>query len=153
MATVKRRIVRRDYKNSGKAEQELKVDDNELMLDRLIYRRIGSLTDNKTLFTPADNDTEFNRWLLDMNNLHNKKNYPLLAADLPEPTPDLIALDEYLGMLGVEEEYPFDSDTYYVESWIEGGVVSPERAIMDMSDNTYLTDSNGTEVLIYISGV
>ncbi len=145
------KVIRRNF-GQGSGTQEQKLRDDELLLDRLIYRKIGSLTDNKLLVTPDSSDTEFHRWLLDMNNLHNKRNYPLISAGDPEPTPDLVALDEYLATLGQTEKYPFPQDTYNVESWLEIDDPEPERVIVDTSDNTYLTDSNGTEVLIYIAG-
>ena len=147
------KIIRRDYgQGAGKAEQKLSdstaphIGQDELLLDRLIYRKIGSLTDNKTISTPSSSDSDFHRWLLDMNNLHNKKYYPLLSADGPTPTPDLIALDEYLGSLGQTEAYPFLNDTYNVESWIDTEGQADMRVLMDADDNTYLTD--GDEVLV-----
>ena len=149
------RIVRRDLgQGAGLAEQELSqssqpsIEPDVLLLDRLIYRKIGSLTDNKLLVTPDSADTDFHRWLLDMNNLHNKKYYPLLSEDLPLPTPDLVALDEYLGSLGVTEDYPFLDDTYNVLAWLKIDYEPDGRILIDITDNTYLTDSNGTEILV-----
>ena len=142
------KIIRRDY-GQGSDSQEQKKKSDELLLDRLIYRKIGSLTDNKSITTPLEADGDFHRWLLDMNNLHNKKYYPALSSDEPTPTPDLEALDEYLGTLGQTELYPFAEDTYKVEPWITTSSQIEYRALVDENDNTYLTDSNGNELLVY----
>ena len=137
------KIIRRDYgQGSGKQETKLKTD--ELLIDRLAYRRLGSLTDNKMLTTPISASGDFERFLLDMNALHNHKYYPSLVTK--QPTPDLIALDEYLGTLGITEIYPFSEDTYKVEPWAVIGVQSTYRILVDESDNTYLVD--GDEVLV-----
>ena len=139
------KIIRRDFSQGGdKEEQTLKPD--ELALDRLIYRRIGSLTDNKSITTPQEADTEFDRWLLSMNDLFSYKYYPELYTG-PTPTPALLALDEYLGSLGMGIDYPFPDDTYYIENWIEVDTQTAVRVLMDEADNTYLTD--GDEVLVY----
>jgi len=142
------KIIRRDY-GQGSDSQEQKKKADELLLDRLIYRKIGSLTDNRSIVTPLEKDGDFHRWLLDMNNLHNHKYYPMLTVDEPIPTPDLTALDEYLGTLGQTELYPFDEDTYKVDSWLEQLPQQEYRILVDESDNTYLTDSAGAEVLVY----
>jgi len=144
------KIVRRDYAQ-GSDSQEQKVANDELALDRLIYRKIGSFTDNKVITTPPENDTDFHRWLRDMNNLHNYKYYPSFA--IKTPTPDLIALDEYLATLGVTDTYPFLQDTYDVAPWVTPDTQSVYRVLVDESDNTYLTDSAGTEVLVAYTGV
>lgn len=143
-------IKRRDY-GQGASDQEQTVDvsaNKELSLDRLIYRRIGSITDNKSLVEPVLPTTDFNRWLLDMNNLHLHKYYPLLAVNKPIPTPDVVALDEYLGTLGDTEVYPFSQDTYNQEVWLDIDSQTEHRILIDKSDNTYLTTNNGTEVLV-----
>ncbi len=143
------KVIRRDY-GQGSDTQEQKKKTDELLLDRLIYRKIGSLTDNKGIVTPASKDSDFHRWLLDMNDLHNYKYYPLIATT--QPTPDLTALDEYLGTLGVTEIYPFTEDTYKVKPWLTIEDQSTYRVLMDTSDNTYLTDTNGDEILVVYTG-
>jgi len=141
------KIIRKNYgQGSGKEEQKLK--DDELLIDRLIYRKIGSRTDNKVLQTPPAKDSEFHRWLLEMDNLHIYKYYPSLHTG-PIPTPDLIALDQYLGTLGVTEVYPFQDDTYHSEFWLDGDATrTPVRYLVDASDDSLLTDSSGTEILV-----
>lgn len=142
------KIIRRDYtQGAGEQEQKLKVD--ELTFDRLIYRMMGSLTDNKHLATPDKADTDYNRWLLDMNNLHNYKYYNALY-DGPTPTPDLIALDEYLGSLGTTYEYTFLEDTYDLEPWVSVDSQSEIRVLTDNDDTEYLIDpSDGTVLVRY----
>ncbi len=140
------RIVRRDY-GQGSDSQEQKLGTDELSLDRLIYRKIGSFTDNKSILTPSSADSDFHRWLLDMNNLHNYKYYPNLY-DGAIPTPDLTALDEYLGTLGQTEIYPFTEDTYKVKPWVTLDDRVGYRILVDTGDNTHLVDTSDDTVLV-----
>ncbi len=149
------KVIRRDY-GQGASTQEANISDSatpsigsdELLIDRLIYKRMASLTDNKNLTTPDTPDTDFHRWLLDMNNLWQHKYYPLLHTG-PTPTPDIKALDEYLGTLGVTETYPFSEDTFHLTDWLSQESRSEYRILVDITDNTYLTD--GDDVLVSYS--
>ncbi len=143
------KIVRRDLsQGAGKAEQ--KLDTDELQLDRLVYRKMGSRTDNRSIVTPLSADSDFHRWLLDMNNLYDYKYYPTMYSG-PIPTPDITALDEYLGSLGLIEEYPFKEDTFELDEWVNIHSQPEYRYLVDESDKTFLTDSNSTEVLVVYS--
>ena len=141
------KIIRRDYAQ-GAGKEEQKVDDDQLALDRLIYRKLGSLTDNKIITTPESNDTDFRRFLLDMNNLHNHKYYPSITAGTPIPTSDLKALDKYLGELGETEVYPFKEDTYNTEAWVTVDAQGEYRILFDESDTTYLVDPADGSILV-----
>ena len=147
---MKTRVIRRDYAQ-GNSNQEQNVDEGTLLLDRLIYRKMGSLTDNKLLTTPASSDTDFHRWLKDMDNLWNYKYYPGLHAlsGNPIPTPDLIALDEYLGSLGITEIYPFSQDTFYQPPWLKMEEQEEYRQLVDETDMSYLVDSTDNTRLVY----
>jgi hypothetical protein len=149
------KIIRRNIgQGSSSQEQTLSdsgsphVNKDELLIDRLVYKKLSSLTDNKVLETPVSASDDFKRWLLDMNNLHLHKYYPSLTSGTPIPTPDIVALDEYLGTLGVTDEYPFKDDSYSVEPWIEIEQILQDRVLLDTDDNTYLVDTSDDTVLI-----
>ena len=97
---------------------------DELGFDRTVYKSISSRTDNRSLVTPVDRDSEFHRYLLDMNKYH----------DTGVITPQLQVLDEYLGRLGVEESYPFMDDAYISEPWIEYSSQDPFRNVVHIDD-------------------
>ena len=140
------KVIRRNYgQGAGKAEQ--KVRDDDLLLDRLIYKRMGSLTDAKALTTPPEKDSEYHRWLLEMNDLHNSKYYPSLYAG-PIPTPDIVALDSYLGTLGDTEEYPFQQDTYSVEAWLEIEAQDEYRVLIEDTGTEEFTLMDGANTLV-----
>ena len=135
--------VRRLNYGQGGNTQEVEKKDDELLFDRLIYRKLGSLTDNKVMTIPAKPDSDFKRFLLDMNNLHIHKYYTGLVDGLPLPTPDIIALDEYLGTLGITEDYPFLDDTQEIPLWFDGVDTNKQRRILvDGTDNTFLVQGN-----------
>ena len=145
------KIKRLNYGQVSSGKQEVTLDGDELLIDRLIYKRLGSLTDNKNLVTPTGANSDYDRFLLDMNNLHTHKFYPEIALlmGLPKPTPDIIALDEYLGTLGVEDTYPFIEDTYSIENWLgEPGKETEVRVLVDKTDDTYLIDTTDNTVLV-----
>jgi hypothetical protein len=148
------KIRRLDYgQGSGKEEQKLdqssipSIGNDQLSLDRLVYRKLGSLTDNKVITRPESADTDFHRFLLDMNNLHKYKYYKDIVSDYKLPTPDIIALDEYLGTLGVTENYPFISDRQDIPAWFDYEEPHEVRVLFDNSDNTYLVDTSDNTVL------
>ena len=58
----------------------------------------------------------------------------------------MIALDEYLGSLGVSEDYPYSKDFVSITPLIDPEVATAVRILVDESDNTYLVDGN--EVLV-----
>ncbi len=140
-------IKRRDY-GQGAGSEEAKLSDEELALDRLVYRKLSSWTENKVITTPDGPDTDFHRFLLDMDNLWIYKYYPTLHTG-PIPTPDLIALDEYLGTLGLTQDYPFKDDTYNTINW---GITKEDsaeiRVLVDTTDNTVLMDTTDNTILV-----
>jgi len=144
------KIVRRDYgQGAGKQEALLNAPGNELAIDRMIYRKMGSHTDNKVLTTPSSNSTDWERFLLDMNKLHNKKYYD----DTILVTADLVALDKYLGQLGVSEIYPFKQDTYNSPNVLKDIPQTEYRvlSVMDTNGNDieHLVDLSDDTVLVY----
>ena len=135
--------------------------DNELLFGRELYQTLGSLLKNKDVAT-RDVDTgavtinwekvteEFASFAEDVNNLWLHTYYPELAIanNIPTPTPQIILVDEYLGNLGVSQEYNYIKDFINVTPWLDITKQSEYRVLIDEDDNTYLTDSNGDEILI-----
>ena len=111
-------IKRRAYSSSASEGNAIELSGVSVEFAKGIYERISNITDNKTLTTPTDTKNQFEQWLLDMNNLYNKKYYPELTADLPEPSDAIVSFDEYLGGLGLKENYPYTANTYSSEPWI-----------------------------------
>jgi len=126
-----------------------KLDDN-ILLDRNIYQRLSSLTKNKNILAEYNAGTlppAYVEFLDRMDTL-------LIALNSNEPNTqiadsDILIINAYLGSLGETEQYAYSKDWVQVKDWIAIGIPQTEyRVLVDESDNTYLTDSNGTEVLI-----
>ncbi len=118
--------------------------------DRAFYQYLGSLVKDKTLLNDYENNAiplEYRRMLDEMNDLHIKKNYPILGSETIIKD-GIIALDEYLGSLGVDLTYPYEKDVVNIPAWLDVIEQAEVRVLVDMSDNTYLTDNNGTEFLV-----
>ena len=122
---------RLDYSQGSIQSQEARLKDNEVGLDRTVYANISSLTDNKSIVTPDDDDTPYHRWLLAMNEYQ----------DTGIITPELQRLDEYLGELGVTEDYQYNDDTYNIEAWIAPIQQEPTRNVV------YGTETNKQNVI------
>jgi len=130
-----------------------KGDTASLILSRAIYQRLGSLEGNKDISEDYSNEAipaEFRRLLDVFDDIQFNKSFPeALQRDVPAEFTDL---DIYLGSLGVTEEYHYGKDFVNITPWLDAEAQSEYRVLMDESDNTYLTDSNGTEVLVYYTG-
>jgi len=133
--------------------------DRNLIAERSIYQRLGSLVFNKTISDDYNNDrlpAEYKEFLDAMNALHAQiKTIGSSPDDIEYSSPGSIALiDEWLGSLGINLDYRYSKDFVNIPQWIdmEGGQTE-YRILVDKSDNTYLTDSNGNEVLVSYTGV
>ena len=143
---VARYIKRRNYSSSGKEEVESGTLD--VSLEKIVYKLLGDLTNNKTLERPTEIKTKYDRWLVDMDNYSN---------GLIEPTQALLDLDEYLGALGITAEYPFKEDVFDSEPWVDIETRDPYRNLAqldvngDIESNIYdeISDSN----IIHNTGV
>ena len=120
----------------------------KLILNRSIYQRLGSLTNNKTILDDYNNGRlpeEFVRFLDRMDTI---------SDDTIISDPEILLLDEYLGSLGVTVEYFYSKDTVDIPQWIaDFGTQTEYRILVDESDNTYLTTNSGSEILIAYTGV
>jgi len=144
-----------------------RTPDTQIMgttkMSRATYQYLGSLIQNKGLierdingnivggtYTDMDLPLEYIRVLDELNDLFLKTNYPLFYGDLviAEGT---IELDEYLGSLGITEDYPYSKDAVNIPVWLSATESSPERQLVDYSDDSYLVDtSDNTRLVRYV---
>ena len=124
------KVILRDYSSASSVNIEATAIPDGVALDRLIYRVLGSLTDNKVITVPDEITSDRDRLLLDMENLSNN------------PIPDIIELDKYLSTLGITEKFPFYSETYAVDPWIDPMVQEQYRAVIDGELNVMYGSSN-----------
>ena len=141
--------------NTDITPKSLSADDNEnIKLDRVIYQYLGSLIKNKNLMNLYDANKiplEYRKFLDEMNDLFMAKEYSEFGYDINDVKKEIIMLDQWLGALGQTEEYSYSKDWINVKDWIDSSFENePIRVLVDMSDNTYLTDSAGTKVLVRI---
>ena len=127
-------------------------EDNNVKFSRMFYQHLGSLVKNKTLLDDYNSGKlapEYVRFLNDMNDLFLKRNYPLLATDIVLEEA-VTATDEYLGDLGITQDYHYSKDAVNIPAWIDSYRQSEYRILMDTSDNTYLVDpADGTVLVAY----
>jgi len=123
---------------------------HKININRSTYQYLGSLVKNKKLLELYNNNqipNEYRRVLDELNDLFIKVNYPSLGLDIVVE-PGIVELDEWLGNLGIIQEYPYNKDSVDIPVWIPSEALTEVRVLIDKSDNTYLTDSSGTEVLV-----
>ncbi len=130
--------VRRFHQNQDALQKHEGQANDDLILDRVTYKKLSSLTDNKIIQNPTGKDSEYDRFLLDMDTILKGTNTDAGVA----------LLDQYLGNLGVTIDYPFRDDTYGIESWIDVEDQSPTRnVIADISGVIYnvIAEEGGTD--------
>ena len=133
-------------------------------ISRLTYQNLGSLIKNRRLierdvdgnitgglFIDGDLPGEYMRLLDELNNLYLSRNYPLLHGHLVIAD-GIVELDEYLGTLGVGEDYPYSKDAVDIPAWVTPSDRAPIRVLAVFDSNgeaiQYLTTNNDTEVLV-----
>jgi len=126
-------------------------DDGKISMSRLTYQALGSLVQNKKileLYNENKLPLEYLRTLDELNDLYLKRNYPGLY-DGSMIKDGIVALDKYLGSLGVDIEYPYSKDAVDIAAWLYVESQTEYRILIDETDNTYLTDGSANVVLIY----
>jgi len=125
--------------------------DSNVVLARSIYQNLGSLIKNTTILDDYNNDRlpqEYKRFLDEMNDLFIKLNYPELGKDIVVKE-GIAETDEYLGDLGVIQEYFYSKDAVDIPAWVTTDSQSEYRILVDESDNTHLVDLSDDTVLVY----
>ena len=134
--------------------QFVAVVGGELQMSRGVYQLLGSLVKNRKILSDYDSnqlDSAYVNFLDRMNVLFDYVH--LSPAGIPTPTPDtdIVEIDEYLGDLGVEQEYKYGKDRIDIASWLDSTAPSDIRYLVDTSDNTVLVDlSDNTYLARYI---
>ena len=130
------KIRRIDKSQSALKTKEIRVLD-DVGLSREVYAKMSSLTDNKVIVEPEGKDSPFERFLVDMESIHDGTN----------TDEDIALLDQYLGNLGDGEWYPFPQDTYVVEPWIDESEQFPTRNVIDRDGNNVIDRATGFNVV------
>lgn len=137
-----------------KQSAESSSTDSSILLSRSLYQRLGSLILNRNISLDYNNKTipgEFVEMLDAFDTITQNQKFP----NLPQTPVDehWLKLDEYLGDLGVTESYAYSKDTRDIPAWLDTEFRPDYRILVDVLDNTYLTDSNGDEILVIYKGV
>ena len=128
-----------DHQRSDKSSQSgtlADIDTGSLIVPRFIYSKLSSLTDAKNLSKAKVmlEANEYDFFMMEMETLNATG----------EDFNGISAIDEYLGGLGVIEEYPFLKDVYNVEPWVTTLTQVEFRNVA----NTYTYIDNEVEVVV-----
>lgn len=126
--------------NSSHPTGELGKDTaTKLLIDRFIYQRLGSLEQNKTIledYNAGRLPKEFQQFLYDLENR---------LID-----PDISAIDEYLGQLGITEEWQYSKDVVSIPAWTTPYTQSEIRQLAEVVDGisiNRLVDASGNRIV------
>ncbi len=131
--------------------------DKEVLFSRTIYQMIGSLVKNKRIIDDYDNgrlSQEYVDFLDLMDDIMFNKAFP----KLPQRDVDIAhtLADEYLGDLGLVQEYHYSKDTVNIPDWLEVSSRPEVRVLMETDSNgdfkEYLIDPVDDTVLVYYTG-
>ena len=132
--------IRRQTQSQDQIDKDdSRLIDTELGIERAVYRKLSSLTDNKVIQNPQGPDSEYERFLLHMNDIED--NIPVSES--------MDKFDEYLGTLGVTDEYPFLDDVYGVEPWIDVPTQDETRNVVDKETNIIHTVGTTTYNVVH----
>ena len=123
MATA--RYIRKKSYGEVSGAEEVSSGDDYLYLGREVYKELGNLTKNRTIEVPSEVLTKYDRFITDIND------WTLGTA---EATDEMLAIDEYLGSLGVDLEYPFSADIPEVVMWLDYLTTSKTRYVINGED-------------------
>ena len=128
------RITRRDY-GQGSGPEEQKLTPDVLYMDRLIYRRLGSWTDNKVIADTAKDKGDYGRFLTDISSYYDG-NVPSFA---------LTALDATLSIFNyTNSRFPFSD---YYETTHPFGELTPYDPVKNVVSGSNNVVYNGTNVI------
>ena len=111
----------RIFKQSGNINKYpyYSPDKVTLCIENDIYNGLKTVTQNEIL-TLDDGSIEFQKFLQDMEYLHNE----IINGDTSMQYPaELINLDRYLGSLGIDEFYPIKSDVPKITKTVNADLV------------------------------
>lgn len=116
-------------------------DTDQIILSRAVYQTLGSLVKNKNIssdYASGKLSSEFTE-LMDSLNV-------LFESGTAEDS--IIALDEYLGNLGVTVDYHYSKDQVNIPAWVSVDSQSVVRNLVDQ-DGNYIKD--GEDFLVSLT--
>ena len=128
------KVTRRDY-GQGSQSEEQKLRPEDLLIDRLIYRKLGSWTENRTVADIDMEEGDYGRLLRDFSNYYDRNT----------PTAALRKLDETLSTFDyLDHKYPFND--YYETQHPFGDLIvyNPIRNVVHGPDNIVHNQTNVT---------
>lgn len=143
MATFKH-IRRRDY--GGSAAENVETTQDTLSLAREIYQGLSDVQRMKSLTRPTEIRTEFDKFITMMDDYSLGNITPSEAE---------IAINEYLGSLGLTEEYPFIQDTFVADNWMDPEAQDAIRNVSLLDENLDPTDNivDNEDNVVHLTGV
>lgn len=112
---------------------------NDVQMNRLVYQQLRSLAKNKTISSDYDNGL-LPKAFINLVEEFEKKHQGESVDD------SINKLDEYLGSLGLTEEYPFSKDRVNIAQWATSGGGSSTRNVISAADS-------GDNVIITVDGI
>jgi len=131
--------------------QYVDVVNGELQMSRAVYQLIGSLVKNRHIlddYEGAALDVTYVNFLDRMAVLFDYNKLNPLGIDTPIPDQEIVDIDEYLGDLGILQEYKYGKDRIDVAAWVDMETPTSIRVLVDSDDEVYLIDTSDNTVLV-----
>ncbi len=136
-------VIKVQQRSDKSAQRNVLSEKGEydIIIPRFIYSKLGNLTNQKSItveeMKPENNEYQF--FMMELNRLFESG----------EDIDNIIAMDKYLGELGMEVEYPYNDDTYSSPPWIDIEGQEPIRNVINRGsgiggkDENVVADING----------
>jgi len=136
-------IRRRANSGSNSGNEAISKTGQDIVFIKSVYKNLSSLTDNKNVTVPTESKTQYESFLLDMQEL----SVAIDAGDTSSIAPELIEFNSYLGSLGISDEYPFDGK-FDLADWYKSTTDSSIRNVSYGTDNVVSGTDNVQHNLI-----
>ena len=121
---------------------------NKLHMARSIYQQLGSLVKNKAIVESYNNGilpAEYKELLDKFNEIDQLRRS---GSVLPDDLLPYALTDEYLGDLGVIQEYPYLKDVIELKNWLSGEGLDVYRILVEEEDDLTNILMDGEEMLV-----
>ncbi|RLC29496.1 MAG: hypothetical protein DRH37_07415 [Deltaproteobacteria bacterium] len=124
MPNFKVKITQESEISSSASYSASEIDRTRITLQRTIYNNLKSLIKNEDVYIPLDKSGTGNIQFLEaMSILHD-----ILILGLPvEMPPGVDSIDEYLGLLGLDEKYPMKKDIIHLKKFLNADYTPNEE--------------------------
>ncbi len=136
-------VIKVQQRSDKSAQRNVLSEKGEydIIIPRFIYSKLGNLTNQKsiTLEKMKLEKNEYQFFMMELNRLF----------ETGEDIDNIVAMDKYLGELGVEVEYPYSDDTYSSPPIYEVEYQDPIRNVINRGsgfsgeDENVVADING----------